>query len=897
MTLQPGNRLGPYEIQSPLGAGGMGEVYRATDTRLKRDVALKLLPESFARDLDRLARFQREAEVLASLNHPNIAAIYGVEESNGTRALVMELVEGPTLADRIAQGPIPLDETLAIAKQIAEAFEAAHERGIIHRDLKPANIKVRPDGTVKVLDFGLAKALEPMAARVDATASPTITSPAMMTGVGALLGTAAYMSPEQARGKAVDKRSDIWAFGAVLFEMLTGRRAFGGAEVSDTLAAVSRDEPDWRLLPTDTPAAVRRLLRRCLRKDAKERLHDISDARIEMQDAQAEASQGTTLPVPVVTRHRERLAWAVAAVVVVIAAVVASVAYFRRGGTEAPAVRFTIAPPETGLFSPAPSFLAVSPDGSKLAFIASEPSRKPQLWIRALDSLAAQPLPGTDGATNPFWSPDGRFLAFYADGSLKKIAVSGGPAQTLAGGFLGIAGGTWSHDGVVLFAQGAAPPITLYRVSAAGGAATRVTTLDTSRQEVAHAFPDFLPDGKHFLYSALSIAKRENDAIYMGSLDSKERTLLLTATSDPVYSPPGFLIYHREGTLMAQRFDAERIQLTGEPVPIAERLQFSPASGRADFAISKNGVLAYRGELRAPLRTLVWVTRSGAEQPLAAAPARYYGDPRVSPDGRRVVVQVGQQETQLWVYDLARDTLTRLTFEGSDNQNPVWTPDGKRIAFESNRDGVPTKIFWQLADGSGGLERLTSGGEATQIPSSWSADGQLLAFHENHPTTRGNFWVLRLSDRKAEPFLRTSFDEGGPRFSPDGRWLAYASNESGRPEVYVQPYPGPGGKWQISVEGGTEPVWSRNGRELFYRSGNKMMAVETTTQPGFSAGKPRLLFEGQYVLTRFSEMSAAYDVSPDGQRFLMLKQGEQVPGQITVVQHWTEELKRRAPTN
>jgi serine/threonine protein kinase len=456
MALNIGTRIGCYEITGTLGAGGMGEVYRATDTNLKRAVAIKVLPESVAADRERLARFQREAEVLASLNHPNIAAIYGLERSNGMNALVMELVEGPTLADRIAQGPIPVDEALAIAKQIAEALEAAHEQGIIHRDLKPANIKLRPDGTVKVLDFGLAKALEPMAAAgMNATASPTITSPAM-TGVGVLLGTAAYMSPEQARGKAVDKRSDIWAFGCVLYETFTGQRAFGGEDVTETLAAVLRGEPDWRLLPADTPAAVRRLLRRCLQKDARERLHDISDARIEMQDAQAEA---TILPIPVVTsRPRQRVVWAVAAVAVIIAALLASAAYFRRAPVEVPRVRFTIGPPENGLFSRSTDFLQISPDGSRLVFVATDSSGKSQLWIRALDAVDVQPLPGTDGATQPFWSADGRFLAFYADSSLKKIAASGGPAQTLTRGFPQMGGGTWSPDGVGRFAKGPSRP-------------------------------------------------------------------------------------------------------------------------------------------------------------------------------------------------------------------------------------------------------------------------------------------------------------------------------------------------------------------------------------------------------------------------------------------------------
>ena len=891
MAIGPGSRIGPYEVTALLGEGGMGKVWRAHHTALKRDDALKVLPDAFASDPDRLARFRREAQVLASLNHPNIAHVYGLEQSNEVQALVMELVEGPTLADRIARGPIPVDEALPIAKQIAEALETAHEQGIIHRDLKPANIKVRADGTVKVLDFGLAKAIEASATAIDATTSPTITSPAM-TGLGVLLGTAAYMSPEQARGKPVDKRSDVWAFGCVLYEMLTGERAFRGETVSETLAEVMKSEPRWTALPPETPTALRNIVRRCLEKDSRQRTRDIGDVRIGMQDAQAKVASATTpLAAPVVIRRRGRLAWAVAAVVIVSAGVVASVPYFRRAPAEAPPVRFTVGPPETGVFDSAPSFLALSPDGSRLAFVASVSSSRPQqLWIRALDSLVAQPLAGTDRASHPFWSADGRFLAFHADGSLKKVAISGGPTQTLTGGIPAIVGGTWSHDGVVLFALGA-NPITIQRVSAAGGAATPVTTLDASRQEVAHVWPRFLPDGKHFLYLAAS-TQTENTAIYVGSLDSKERTQLLNARSNTTYSPPGYLLFSRDGTLMAQPFDAERIQLTGEAVPIAEGLQFIAGTGQAAFAVSENGVLAYRaGGAEAP-RTLVWVTRNGAGQALAA-PARLYGEPKISPDGRRVVMEI---EGQIWVQDLVRETLTRLTFEGTTNLNPTWTPDGKRIAFQSNKDGAPLRIFWQVADGSGGLERLTNTGVGNQTPTSWSPDGQLLAFHHNHPSTQRDIWVVRPSDRKAQPFLQTPFTEGGATFSPDGRWLAYVSNESGRPEIYVQPYPGPGGKWQISVDGGTEPVWGRNGRELFYRSGNKMMAVETMTKPSFSAGKPRMLFEGRYLANVFPAMNAAYDVAADGQRFLMVKRGEEVPSQINVVLNWFGELKRLVPT-
>ncbi|HEY4579490.1 MAG TPA: hypothetical protein VIG89_00525, partial [Candidatus Acidoferrales bacterium] len=498
---------------------------------------------------------------------------------------------------------------------------------------------------------------------------------------------------------------------------------------------------------------------------------------------------------------------------------------------------------------------------------------------------------GTENGDQPFWSADSRFLAFFAEGRLKKIAVAGGPAQTLVENTGVGVSGTWSGDGVVLFTRSPGASGTIYRVSAAGGEATPVTTLDASRQENAHFWPHFLPDGNHFLYYARS-SKLENNAIFVGSLDSQERKLLLNASSNPVYAPPGYLLFNRQGTLMAQSFDAGRLALTGEAVPVAEGVQFNTLNGRAAFAASQNGVLAYRGGGGATSRTLVWVSRNGTEQPVAA-PVRSYVNPRLSPDGRRVAVTLEAQEDQIWLYDLARETLTRLTFEGTSNDVPVWTPDGKRITFYSTKEG-PQNLFWQMADGTGGLERLTTS-DGSEQPRSWSPDGRMLAFTRSGPTTQRDIWVLQLDDRKAQPFLRTRFIEGAAQFSPDGRWLAYLSDESGRPEIYVQPYPGPGGKWQISTEGGTEPVWNRNGRELFYRSGNRMMAVEVSTQPAFSAGKSRMLFERRYLQPPFPQTNPGYDVSPDGQRFLMVKQGEQAPTLISVVLNWPEDLKRRAP--
>jgi eukaryotic-like serine/threonine-protein kinase len=880
-------QMGSYQILSLLGAGGMGAVYQAHDTKLGRSVAIKVLPSAFAQDPERLARFQREARMLASLNHPNIATIHGLEQSDGVHYLVMELVPGETLAERVNAGPLAVKEALKIANQIAEALEAAHEQGVIHRDLKPANVKVTPEGRVKVLDFGLAKAFAGDA-DVDVSQAPTLSQD------GRILGTPAYMSPEQARGKRVDKRTDIWSFGCVLYELMTGKRAFRGATTQDTIAAVLEREPNWEVLPAVPPAQIRTLLIRCLQKDPQRRLHDIADARIEIEEVLATPpSREQSSSLNRVSRPKLQQAiipWGVAAVLATVALFL-TIALFRRAPAETRPIRFTIGPPEKGSFNPNPILLAISPDGSKLAFIAADASGKQQLWIRALDSPAAQPLPGTENADKPFWSADSRFVGFYAEGKLKKIAVTGGAVQMLVESPTST-GGTWSAEGIVLFT--ASLPRTIYRVSVAGGTATPVTTLDDSRQETFHGFPYFLPDGKHFLYFALS-AKTENDAIYVGSLDSKDRKLILNANSNAVYASPGYILFSREGTLMAQPFDAERMQLTGEPVPIAEGVQFDARNGMAAFAASNNGVLAYRVGGGSPPSKLVWVNRNGVEQALAASP-HSYSFPRLSPDGRRLAVDIVEQDeaTHVWLYDLFRETLTPFTFEGTLNQPPAWTPDGKRIAFRSNKEGTRTNIFWQLADGSGGLERLRTS-EFAAIPRSFSPDGQLLAFFEFNPATAQDIWVLRLNDRQARPFLQTKFNETDPAFSPDGHWLAYRSDKSGRPEIYVQPYPGPGGEWQISTAGGMEPVWNPNGRELFYRIGDKMMAVDITTQPGFSAGKPRIRFAGQYVPTPATTPN--YDVSPDGQRFLMLKaiEQEQAATQINVVLNWFEELKRRVP--
>jgi serine/threonine protein kinase/Tol biopolymer transport system component len=901
--LSPGAKLGPYEIQALIGAGGMGEVYRARDTRLDRTVAIKVLPAHLADKPQLRERFEREARTIAGLNHPHICTLHDVGRQDATDFLVMEYLEGETLATRLLKGPLPLEQVLRYAIEIADALDKAHRKGVTHRDIKPGNIMLTKNGT-KLLDFGLAKLKQEAApATVPLSQLPTLSH--NPTVEGSILGTLQYMAPEQAEGKVdeIDGRTDIFSFGAVLYEMATGKKAFEGQSAASLIAKILEiDPPPISSLQPVTPPALDRAAKRCLAKEPNDRWQTASDLAHELRWI-AEGGSHAGLPVPVAAQRksRERLAWLAA--VVLLGSTVALLLWvvsLRRPPAEPQPVRFSVGPPEGGSFDPGARFLTVSPDGSKLAFIAAEASGKSQLWIRALDSPSAEPLPGTDNPVQPFWSADSRFLAFYADGKLKRIAVAGGPAQTLAeapgataglgGGILGPANGSWSREGIVLFAPSMQGMI--HRASAAGGAATPVTTLDASRQEIGHHWPHFLPDGKHFLYFARS-TNPENNAVYAGSLDSPEKKLLLNTTSNVVYVPPGYLLFNREETLMAQAFNAERLELSGEAVPIAEDLQFNVAQGAAAFAASQNGVLAYRTGNAGEQSRLVWVSRNGAEQPLAA-PARAYGDPRLSPDGQRVVVGISGSGNQVWLYDLVRATFTRLTFEGNYNNNGMWTPDGKHLALRSNRLG-PMNIFWQPVDGNGGAERLANS-EYGQFPNGFSPDGQLLVFSESHPVTGLDIWVLRLADRKAQPFLRTPAEEGGPRFSPDGRWLAYASNESGRREVYVQPYPGPGGKWLISSEGGREPMWNQNGRELFYRNGNKMMAVDVTTQPAFSAGKPRMLFEGRYQPATPSYPQ--YDVSADGQRFLMLKPVEQeqtAPAQISVVLNWIADMKHRMP--
>jgi serine/threonine-protein kinase len=914
MSLSGGTHLGPYDIVAPLGAGAMGEVYRAIDTKLKRQVAIKLLPPALAVDPDRLMRFQREAEVLASLNHPHIAAVYGFEDAADGKALVMELVEGPTLADRIAEGPIPIDEALPIAKQIAEALEAAHEQGIVHRDLKPANIKVREDGTVKVLDFGLAKLTEGAGrlGRNDPSASPAVTSPATMTVMGLVVGTAAYMSPEQARGRAVDKRTDVWAFGAVLYEILTGVRAFAGEDVTDVIAEVVKTTPNWTALPPDTPSHVVTLIQRCLEKDRNARIGDMAVARFLL------AGHATLAASPAVATHassataprwRQTLPWMVAALMA--GAFIAGMIARRPAG--APAVthlQMSLLPADSLSGSmdsvrPARTAMAISPDGRLVAFSATRGAAA-QLFVRALDRAEAIPVPGTEGAIGPFFSPDGAWIGFWADNKIKKVSSAGGAVAAIcdlpaaAAGW----GASWGDDGTIFFAN----RFGVSKVSSAGGTPVTVTMPDASRSE-RQLLPQALPGGKEILFTSVSSYDWSTGNVVLHSLNGGERRVIVPGGSDARYVNTGHLVYMKNGTLMAVPFDVRSRQVTGAPVALIEGVMHAhnapnggDDTGAGQFAISRSGTMLYVVGGVAAIResSLVWVDRMGAAQPLAAAPPAAYLGARLSPDGQRVAASVrgADRGPDVWVYDVLRGAPTRLTFD--EGNWPVWSPDGKRLVYGASTGGV-NNLYAIAVDGGGKPERLTTGDYA-QTPASW-ASTNVIAFLQRTQSGSNGIWVLPMDgDRRPRLFLESRFTLWHPAFSPDGRWMAYASNESGGFEVYVQPYPGPGEKIRISTKGGSEPIWTANGRELLYRSftleNHQFVSAAIRSQSPFQVDAPRLLFEAKLGIYDSTVPTRAWDVSADGQRFLLSRRIPSADKPVTVmhvVLNWTEELKRLAP--
>jgi serine/threonine-protein kinase len=881
-----GTRLAHYEITALLGKGGMGEVYRARDTKLKRDIAIKILPDEFSRDSDRVARFQREAEVLASLNHQNIAGIYDLQHSGETQFLLMELVEGETLADRITRGPIPVDEALQIIKSIADALEAAHQRGVIHRDLKPSNVKITPDGKLKVLDFGLAKAME-SASPSTLSNSPTLVSMAA-TNAGLILGTAAYMSPEQAKAKTVDRRTDIWAMGCILFELLTGKPAFPGDSTAEILGNVLKTEPDWSALPTSTPRSIVALLRRCLRKDVQQRPKDAGDLKIEIEEGLAASSPASPHRlVQSATAMSRRWLLLGALVCLGVSAITGLAVWKLRNAPPRPVERFAIALPANEVL-PGGETVAFSPDGKRLVYAAAS-SNGPELYLRAMDALESVPIAGTERAYSIFFSPDSQSIGFFAQGGLKKISLSGGPAVTVCP-ISGVGtGGAWGPGNTIVFS--AANLLGLMKVSAAGGDPQPFTKLQPG--EISHRWPQFLPDGKTVLFTV--IVGPGSFQLAAQRLDSTEHKILIQGGTYGRYVPTGHIAYLRADTVMAVPFDSERLALRGDPAPVVEGVRSFP-DGVAEFSFSATGSLAYIPGGSQSSQNLAWVDRRGTAEVLPA-PLRAYIYPRLSPDGRQAAVVIGND---IWTYDLVRSTLTRFTFDGAvlTNGAPVWTPDGKRVVFPYTKSGGGANLFWKPADGSGPEERLTTSGNLQRV-GSVSPDGRNIIYTEVGSKTGNDIWVMPLDgDRKPHIFLQTPFSESSGLISPDGHWVAYTSDESGRLEVYVRPFPGPGGKSQVSTDGGSEAAWSPKGNELFYRTGpqrEKMMAVDIQTQPTFTAGKLRLLFEAPYLALNGG--AASYSVSPDGQRFLMMKRPDQsqTAPKINVVLNWFRELQERVP--
>jgi Tol biopolymer transport system component len=895
MSITPGSRIGPYEVTAPLGEGGMGVVYRARDTQLQRQVALKLLPDHFADDPDRLNRFEREAQVLASLNHPNIAQIYGLEKSGSASCIVMELVEGETLADQLRRGPLPLDEAIEVAKQIVDALAAAHERGIVHRDLKPANIKRTPAGAVKILDFGLAKAPQnPLPGEQGFSNSPTMVSGSM---AGMILGTAPYMSPEQARGKSVDARTDIWAFGCVLYEMLTGTQTFTGETTTDILAKVLEGQPKWEALPAATPPSIRVLLEATLTKDPKQRLQHIGDAKVFL-------SRPATLDKSAPQIFRDRRGgrgWFAAAVgfaLAFAAALVPASRYFMRAPAELQAIRFEMPAPGT------PGVPVISPDGQRIAYVATD-SGKTGIWIRSIGSLAAQLLPNTENATGLFWAPDSRRLAFFADGKLKKTDLGGG-VQTLCDTAPGLTlPGTWNKDRVILFGTFAAGVSVIARVPDGGGEPTPVASSDASN-EISFV-PRFLPDGRHFLFHAVSFSSNgPGGSVYIGSLDSKTVKRLMTLSdfgptgnNSGVDYAQGYLLFSRDRTLLAQPFDAEHLTLSGEPALVAENVARS-------FSVSETGVLVYRtapsSTARADaFRRLLWLDRKGKPAGEISTPANV-DDMRLSHDGRIAMDnEEGGSNSDIWVLDSrgVPDKLTadNPTFDGY----PVWSPDGKELVYASSRGKKfpVAQLYHKFANGVGAAEALLPGeGEVTDVPQDWSTNG--IVFQRLKPGTfqSSGIWVLSMPDKKPSEFLQDGFIHGQAQVSPDGRYIAYSTNASGSFQIVVQTFPKPGGeKWPITAQGGTEPLWKRDGRELYYLAPTgKIMAVSIKSDPTFQVGQTTELFQTG-LPTQGNPSVKRYAVTDDGQRFLIaagsLTPSSNDPLPITAVVNWTGLLRKK----
>ena len=892
MPLSPGTTLGPYAVTAKIGEGGMGEVYRARDTKLDRDVALKVLPQAFTDDPDRLVRFEREAKVLASLNHPNIGHIYGLEEAEGQKALVLELVEGPTLADRIKQGPIPVDEALPIAKQIAEALEAAHEQGVIHRDLKPANVKVRPDGMVKVLDFGLAKAFQLDPSGQQTSDLTTVTEEATKRGL--ILGTPSYMSPEQARGQPAGKSADVWAFGCVLFEMLSGRRPFLGETTTDKLAAIIGQEPDWQTLPFGTPARLVTLMRRCLRKEHARRQRDLGDAGMDLDELRDSPDDAAELTIGTASRATDRrpLAWALVGLGAgVVLAILASSTSFSPNHAPSTVTRLllSLAPTDTiPMGNNAPN-IAISRDGRWLAYGGGGTvGRDSELYLRNLAEGEARAIAGTVGAAYPFFSPDGQWVAYFdfVEGQLKKVSVTGGTPITLCPA-PGARGGSWGENGMIVLASPSRAALS--QVSEDGGTPEPATALDTDRGETSHRQPRLLPGGEAVLFKAEGTSRADSQ-VWAQSLTSGERHRLVANAEFATYSSTGHLLYVQDGNLIAAPFDPEALELQGPAVTVIDDSRGTVRQ----FALSEAGMLVYAaGDPSSSGRNLMWVDRATGEAEPLGAPPLGYNHAHLSPDGERIVASFAQQ--RVGIFDISSGVFEPLVVDGAASW-PVWTADGREVTYASNQEGTAWDIFQRPWDGTG-AERPLLVRERLQAPKAWSPDGTTLAFTDLD--LAADIWLLTVDNEDpTRPWLRTPAIEHQPQFSPDGHWIAYSSNESGDFEVYVQPVTG-GVKRAISASGGREPRWSRDGRELFYRSGDGMYRVEVSlgSDGAFERGRSSLLFSGPYQGDTTG--NAAYDVASDASRFLMISRAESgsTEMQLNVVLNWHQELLERVPVN
>jgi eukaryotic-like serine/threonine-protein kinase len=891
MALVNSTRLGPYEIIASLGEGGMGEVYRARDTRLDRTVAIKILPAHFSLDPVRKQRFEREAKIISSLNHPHICVLHDVGSQDGIDYLVMECVEGETLAKRLEKGSLPIEQVLKYGMQIADALGQAHRSGVIHRDLKPGNIMLTPGGA-KLLDFGLAKPVAPLANLATATAAARPEAP--MTEEGAVVGTFQYMSPEQIEGKDLDGRSDIFSLGAVLYEMVTGKRAFEGKSQLSVASAILDKEPTAiSTFKPVTPPALHHAIRRCLAKEREERWQSARDLRAELEWIARDDTGTQAVKAP---KSFGWMTWLSA--LALSGAALFMVGYFSHSVPQAQLIRASLPPPPEAAFTISSSVagsMAISPDGRLLVLTAQPKGDAPQLWVRSLDTLESRPLAGTQGAFAPFWSPDSKWIAFFSGGKLRKVEGSGGPVETLCDAPIG-RGGTWNRDGLILFSPNISQP--LYRVADTGGAATPVTQLDATRQEVTHRWPDFLPDGKHYLYFVRA-ATPAATGVYLGTLGSDQHSQIIASSTNAVYVAPGYLLFGRADVLVAQPFDNQLMQVTGAPVQIAQNVSMMPATNYANFAASQTGTLIYSSGTVEVGRQFYWFDRRG-KQVGKLGPPEYASEPQLSPEGKRLALRLWTQPVgnfEVWVYDLARGVHARTSFNALTGFSPVWSPGGLQLAYSHSAPRISgDHLFLLNADGTGREQLLESPflESIANYPSSWSPDGASLLFDRQDKSGKISVWVLPLGgDRKPYAFVETQFDSQMGMFSPDGHWVAYVSNDSGKAEIYVVPFPGPGTRVRVSMDGGAQPRWRRDGRELFYLSpATEMMAAEVSAGPGdFRVGAVRRLF----ALSGLGGVPGnLYDVTADGQKFIAVQDLEHtstVP--LTIVINWPAQLKKQ----